>query len=347
MSEESEFNDGQDRWDLLAKDLLGGEEGLDEVVDLENLEEEELSTQFPLPRNDRDELSDSNPDMEESLDDEEDESIELMLGSDVDLDQIIDPDSEETIQNSFGMGIDLDDSSKGPSDAGERTTKKSSRSRRRRSAPESEDVVAFEEAATSSEEVIGDPVESTEAVDHNAFGMGIDLDDSSKGPSDAGERTTKKSSRSRRRRSAPESEDVVAFEEAATSSEEVIGDPVESTEAVDHNAFGMGIDLDDSSKGPSDTGERTTKKSSRSRRSRRRRSAPESEDVVAFEEVATPSEEGGRDSVESQSSSNKKADKIPSWSDAIACLKRSSSNSNSRNSNSNRRRSRGSSRQSS
>ena len=279
MSEESEFNDGQDRWDLLAKDLLGGEEGLDEVVDLENLEEEELSTQFPLPRNDRDELSDSNPDMEESLDDEEDESIELMLGSDVDLDQIIDPDSEETIQNSFGMGIDLDDSSKGPSDAGERTTKKSSRSRRRRSAPESEDVVAFEEAATSSEEVIGDPVESTEAVDHNAFGMGIDLDDSSKGPSD--------------------------------------------------------------------TGERTTKKSSRSRRSRRRRSAPESEDVVAFEEVATPSEEGGRDSVESQSSSNKKADKIPSWSDAIACLKRSSSNSNSRNSNSNRRRSRGSSRQSS
>ena len=214
MSEESEFNDGQDRWDLLAKDLLGGEEGLDEVVDLENLEEEELSTQFPLPRNDRDELSDSNRDMEESLDDEEDESIELMLGSDVDLDQIIDPDSEETIQNSFGMGIDLDDSSKGPSD----------------------------------------------------------------------------------------------------------------------------------------TGERTTKKSSRSRRSRRRRSAPESEDVVAFEEVATPSEEGGRDSVESQSSSNKNADKIPSWSDAIACLKRSSSNSgnaNSRNSNSNRRRSRGSSRQSS
>ena len=282
MSEESEFKDGQDRWDLLAKDLLGGDEGLDEVVDLENLEEEELSTQFPLPRNDRDELSDSNRDLEESLDDEEDESIELILGSDVDLDQILDPDSEETIQNTFGMGIDLDDSSKGPSDTGERTTKKSSRSRR-----------------------------------------------------------------SRRRRSAPESEDAVAFEETVTPSEEVIGDPVESE---DHNAFGMGIDLDDSSKGSSDTGERTTKKSSRSRRSRRRRSAPESEGAAASEEAAMPSEEGGRDSVESQSSSNKKSDQIPSWSDAIACLKRSSSNSgnaNSRNSNSSRRRSKGSSRQSS
>ena len=146
MSEESEIKDDQDRWDLLAKDLLGGDEGLDKVVDLENLEEEELSTQFPLPRNDRDELSDSNPDMEESLDDEEDESIELMLGSDVDLDQIIDPDSEETIENTFGMGIDLDDSSEGSSDTRERTKKKSSRSRRprrRRSASESEEAVVF------------------------------------------------------------------------------------------------------------------------------------------------------------------------------------------------------------
>ena len=163
MSEESEIKDDQDRWDLLAKDLLGGDEGLDKVVDLENLEEEELSTQFPLPRNDRDELSDSNPDMEESLDDEEDESIELMLGSDVDLDQIIDPDSEETIQNTFGMGIDLDDSSEGASDPQERTKKKSSRSRRprrRRSAPESEEAVVFEEAAPASEERGRDPVGS-------------------------------------------------------------------------------------------------------------------------------------------------------------------------------------------
>ena len=284
MSEESEIKDDQDRWDLLAKDLLGGDEGLDKVVDLENLEEEELSTQFPLPRNDRDELSDSNPDMEESLDDEEDESIELMLGSDVDLDQIIDPDSEETIQNTFGMGIDLDDSSEGASDPQERTKKKSSRSRR-----------------------------------------------------------------PRRRRSAPESEEAVVFEEAAPASEEVIDDPVESVEAVDDNAFGMGIDLDDSSEGASDPQERTKKKSSRSRRPRRRRSAPESEEAVVFEEAAPASEERGRDPVGSQSSS-KKADQIPSWSEAIACLKRGSSHSgsaNSRNSNSNRRRSKGSSRQSS